>query len=103
MGHCAKFCAYTAMHVGSDLIPDFELRQSSESKSSVSMERDACGVLQPRLKDQVGMNRICTDRSSSVSKLIRTKFNDVSHEFDPWHMAKNLHKKLFCAFEEEKL
>ena len=49
MGHSAKFCAYLVIHIGSQLIPDFQLQQSSESISSVAMERDACEELLARM------------------------------------------------------
>lgn len=85
------------MHIGSKLIPDFEVMESCESTSSVMMERDACKRVMNRLKDNYNVSRLCTDRSPSIAKLLRTEFPMVSHDFDPWHVQKSLKKRLVKA------
>ncbi len=101
MGHNAKFCDYTMMHMGSNLITDFELRQSSESTSSTVMERDAAEIVIGRLKTEIGCDRTCTDRSTTVTKRIREKYGSVKHDYDPWHLQMSVGKK-FRAVNAQK-
>lgn len=37
---------------------------------------------------------ISTDRHTQVKKKMRTKYGHIRHEFDPWHLAKCISKKL---------
>ena len=45
---------------------------------------------------KVRVKTISTDRHNQIRKLmaIRQKYNHISHQFDPWHISKNILKKL---------
>ena len=37
---------------------------------------------------------ISTDRHVQIKKRMRTMYDHITHEFDPWHIAKGISKKL---------
>lgn len=39
----------------------------------------------------------CTDRHSAIRKMIREEFPGIIHEFDVWHLAKSVGKKILAA------
>ena len=63
----------------------------SESPSSVAMEQIGFERGLERLRHLgVDISVIATDRSPSIKKLMRDKYQGViRHEFDPWHVAKS--------------
>ncbi|KAK0132604.1 THAP domain-containing protein 4 [Merluccius polli] len=54
------------------------------------------------LQAGVGVDVITTDRSPSIRKLMRETYSDIQHQFDPWHVAKGLKKKLTAAANTTK-
>ena len=42
----------------------------------------------------ISIASITTDRHKSIRKLLRDKYPDILHQFDIWHFAKNISKKL---------
>lgn len=40
------------------------------------------------LQAGVRVDVVTTDRSPSIKKLMREKYSDIQHQFDPWHVAK---------------
>ena len=46
---------------------------------------------------------ISTDRHTGIKKLMRTdeRFQDILHQFDPWHVGKSLLKKLMKASQKK--
>ena len=94
-GFSAKYCTYSAMCAKTVLTVDFENVQVSQAKNklSVNMEPIACERLLTRLMEHLDeLNALSTDRHASISKLLREKFPSIKHEYDPWHMARNLKK-----------
>jgi len=39
-------------------------------------------------------NSLTTDRHTQVRKFMRTEKKDVAHQFDVWHMGRNIKKNL---------
>ena len=51
----------------------------------------------------VPIKAISTDRHPSIKKLMRTKdeYKEIVHQFDPWHVAKNILKKVMAASKKK--
>ncbi|XP_030208804.1 bis(5'-adenosyl)-triphosphatase enpp4 isoform X4 [Gadus morhua] len=77
--------------------------QVTEATSSPAME--TLGFrrgLDRLLQAGVRVDVITTDRSPSIRKLMRETYSDIQHQFDPWHVAKGLKKKLTAAANNKK-
>ena len=62
-GYSTKYCTYSLMDSATDLILDYKLIQSSETGSSVAMEKEGLGrSLNYLLGQDVSINTIATDR-----------------------------------------
>jgi hypothetical protein len=110
-GHSAKYCTYSLMEQCSGLIVNFELVQVGESVLS-----DDCSHFDPvqRLKysqnlEKEGLIRclhhvqtgllgpvkiLATDRHPQITSYMRTKQKHINHQFDIWHLAKSIVKKI---------
>ncbi|XP_068091076.1 uncharacterized protein [Hyperolius riggenbachi] len=94
-GHNAKYCVYTIMDLVSTKILDFEIVQSTQCKSSVAMEKHAFEVCMPRVVDRgVDIFVFASDRHVGIRKTMSTTYTDIVHQFDVWHYAKNISKKI---------
>ena len=66
-GYSAKYCTYSLMDSATDLISDYKLIQSSETGSSVAMEKEGLRrSLNYLLERNVSINTIATDRHKGV-------------------------------------
>ena len=95
-GYSAKYCSYSLMEIESQKVVDFELVQVSETGSSVRMEAlgfDRCftRVLHDH---KLTVDKLATDRHVSIRKMMKDKYAVVKHNFDVFHMAKNISSKL---------
>ena len=55
------------------------------------------------LNTDVTIKAISTDRHPSIKKVMRTKeeYQTISHQFDPWHVAKSILKKIMAASKKK--
>lgn len=60
------------------------------------MEKEGFIRTVKRLDEQLELSAVSTDRHIQIKKLMDTdeRFTHLIHQFDPWHMAKNINKKL---------
>jgi len=94
-GFSAKYCSYTCMDVDSGLIVDQQLVQVTESGSSVAMERLALERSLNFLLDHgLQVSTLATDRHLSIQAFLRDTHPSIDHQFDVWHIAKSVAKKL---------
>ena len=94
-GYNAKYCTYSLMDSATDLILDYKLIQSSETGSSVAMEKEGLRrSLNYLLERNVSINTIATDRHKGVGALMKSEYPYISHQYDVWHMAKGVVKQL---------
>ena len=94
-GYSAKYCTYSIMDSVSDLILDYKLVQSSETGSSVAMEKEGFQrCLDYLLANDVKILSIATDRHRGVGSLMKNKYSYIEHQYDVWHLAKSVVKKL---------
>ena len=90
-GYSAKYCTYSLMDSATDLILHYKLIQSSETGSSVAMEKEGLRwFLNYLLKQDVSINTIATDRHMGVGALMKTEYPYIIHQYDVWHMAKSV-------------
>ena len=78
------------MEETSQKIIDMETLQVTESSSSVAMEKDAFRICLNRLLNRgVNVKVVVTDRSPSITKIMRTEYPQICHQFDVWHVCKS--------------
>ena len=60
------------------------------------MEKEGFIRCVKRLNEDVGVRAVSTDRHIQIKKLMATDedFMGIIHQIDPWHLAKNVSKKL---------
>ena len=94
-GYSAKYCTYSLMDSATDLILDYKLIQSSETGSSVAMEKEGLRrSLNYLLEQDISIVTIATDRHRGVGALMKSDYPYISHQYDVWHMAKGVVKQL---------
>lgn len=105
-GHCATYSTVSAMDTVNKIL-DFKIVHVREVTSSQAMEKE--GFIRC-LEDIQTINNlhvrvVSTDRHVSIKKLMRTdpRFEDILHQFDPWHVGKGLLKKLLKAGKKKGL
>ena len=94
-GYSAKCCTYTVMEQSSDKILDFQLIQVSEVANSPAMEKvglERC--LQKLSTAEVTVQTLATDRHLQITNFIENDHAHIKHEFDVWHFAKAVTKRL---------
>ena len=75
-GYSAKYCTYSIMDSVSDLILDYKLVQSSETGSSVAIEKEGFQrCLDYLLANDVKILSIATDRHQGVGSLMKNKYS----------------------------
>ena len=83
------------MDSANDLILDYKLIQSSETGSSVAMEKEGLRRSLTCLLDKgLSIDTISTDRHRGVGALMKPDYPHISHQYDVWHMAKSVVKQL---------
>ncbi|XP_065180373.1 uncharacterized protein LOC135810903 [Sycon ciliatum] len=93
-GYSARFGTYTFMDVASDLIVDYHLAMSTDTTSSVAMEKMGFVVTLDRCLEQgLKIATVVTDRSPSIKKEMRGR-HSIKHQFDVWHYAKSVASKI---------
>ena len=97
-GHSAKFGSYTLMNLESNKIVHVELVQSNEVKGSYHMELEGLKRGLDYLNDcGLSVSQLVTDRHVQVKKYMSDKKPDKEQNFDVWHVAKGVSKKLELA------
>lgn len=96
-GYSAKFCTYSMMDLDSNKVVDFELVQVTQATSSVAMEKKGFQIVLDRLMlNKLKIVQIATDRHTGINALMRDSpiYKHIDHQFDVWHLAKNICKAL---------
>ena len=102
-GYSAKYCTYTLMLQESGEIVDFRVVQVTETTSSVAMEKETFRHCIDGLRDTgLKVSMVATDRHTGIAALCRTVYPEINHQFDVWHVCKNLMKKLTKAGKQRE-
>ncbi|CAJ0944241.1 unnamed protein product [Ranitomeya imitator] len=90
-GFCAKYCIYSMMDTESKKICSFSIEQVVPPTTSVSLEKIA-----------FEKNVIATDRHAAIRKVMREKYPNIQHQFNVWHLAKSVGKKILAASKKKE-
>ncbi|XP_057311946.1 uncharacterized protein LOC130649632 [Hydractinia symbiolongicarpus] len=96
-GHSAKYCNYTFMETLTGKVIDTVVVPVTEVKNSNAMEKEGfVRILRQLQNNDVHVDVVATDKHTQIRKLMRVnpEFNTIKHQFDPWHVAKNINKKI---------
>jgi len=103
-GYSAKYTSYTLMDMTTSLIIDQQLVSLTEDKvtSSVAMEKMALErSLEFVLSSGLKIHTLATDRHVGVQSLMKQNYPQINHQFDVWHFAKNITKRLHLKAQKK--
>ncbi len=94
-GYSAKYGTYTVMSSSSGYILDFHVSHSKMCVNLARMELDGCKKVLARLENQgLAIDSLTTDRHTQIRKFLREFKKYLAHQFDVWHIARNIKKML---------
>ncbi|XP_028519514.1 uncharacterized protein LOC114576651, partial [Exaiptasia diaphana] len=94
-GHTAKYGTYSLMDENSGQILDFSLVHVSEVSSSNAMEFEGCKrSLNTLTKKKISIRCLTTDRHTQITAQLAKNYQSIKHQYDVWHLAKWVVKKL---------
>ena len=101
-GYNAKYGTYTVMDSNTGMILDMHVSHVGLTGTSAKMELDGLKQILQRLEDNsIEINSLTTDRHKQVRCFLRKYRKDILHQFDVWHFAKNIKKKLLEAAKKK--
>ena len=97
-GHNAKYCTYSVMEQESSQILHFHITsvEETDGKSNLMEKQALVRVLEKLSQENVSIESLTTDRHPQIRKHLREN-TSIRHQFDIWHAAKSLRKKLTNA------
>lgn len=94
-GHSAKYGTYSVVDTASSKVLDFSLVQVTEVNNSNAMELEGLKRCLDHLQEEeVLVAKLATDRHVQVRAHLKRERPEIKHNFDVWHMAKSVQKKL---------
>ena len=94
-GHSAKYGTYTLLDETSGKVVDFSLVQVTEVSSSNAMEYEGCKrSLNKLLGQRIPVRCLTTDRHVTITARMKSEYPNIKHQYDVWHLAKSVTKKL---------
>lgn len=108
-GYNAKYGSYTLMSANADEVTGTrkiiatEMVQVSEVKNSNHMEPEGLKrcLNQVLNKDKLDVSVLATDRHIMIGPYMRKEHDGINHQFDVWHVSKNVTKKLTAKAKEK--
>ncbi|XP_063684222.1 uncharacterized protein LOC134818537 [Bolinopsis microptera] len=92
-GWCAKFCTYSILDIKTGAILDFFVAQKGMYRGD--LETFACKEVLLNLVSQgLKVRHFVTDENTRIAKLMRTFFTSITHNYDIWHKARLVKRKL---------
>jgi hypothetical protein len=94
-GFNAKYCTYSVMDLETNQILTYVVVKVTETGSSSRMEPVGFRKCMLFLLDQgFSVEVMATDRHVSIRSIMSKEFKETNHQFDVWHLAKSIKKKL---------
>ncbi|CAN8004831.1 unnamed protein product, partial [Ixodes hexagonus] len=102
-GHCADFGTYTLLETTTGRVIHTELVKSTEVSSSNRMETEGMERSLNYLHAQdMSVDSLVTDRHSEGKASMRRNHPDIKHQFDVWHVAKGVKKKIVAVAQTKQ-
>lgn len=96
--HNATYCTVTAMDCTSNKVVEVQVVNVKDVKNSQGMEKEGLVRVVDSMENNLNLNirLISTDRHIQIRKMMASnpRYAHIIHQFDPWHLAKNISKKL---------
>ncbi|XP_070548761.1 uncharacterized protein [Ptychodera flava] len=94
-GYSAKYGLYSFIEQSSEKVVDFTVTQVSQVANSNAMEKAGFKKTLDRiLTDEVKVSTVATDRHLQIANTMKKDYPEISHQFDVWHVAKSITKRL---------
>ena len=101
-GNSAKYLTYSLLDQCNGKIIAMSVTQCTETGSSNKMEKTGfIKVLNEIDKKQIQVTQITTDRHIQIKKYMREERPDICHQFDVWHVSKNIKQKILNASKKK--
>ena len=97
LGHCAQYCTYTFMDTSTSKVLHVDISDVREAGGkSTNLERLSFERGFDYLLKHVNVKSIVTDAHVQILALIKNceKYDEITHDIDIWHGAKNFMKKV---------
>ncbi|KAM4808792.1 uncharacterized protein WCC33_009287 [Rhinophrynus dorsalis] len=97
-----KYCTYAFIDVATKRIVDFQIEEVPHTTSSVAIEKRAFKTCLDRLLSKnLRVKTIATDRRPGIKRIIHEKYHNLKHEYDVWHYARRVKKRLTAACKKK--
>ena len=94
-GHNAKYVTYSLMNQQTNEIVALAVTQVAEAGNSNRMEKLSFTKALNEVKQKgTCVHQLTTDRYTGIRKYIREEESKITHQFNVWHFAKNIKKRL---------
>ena len=101
-GYSARYLTYSLLGQCTGKIIAMSVTQCTETGSSNKMEKAGfIKVLNKINKNQIQVTQITTDRHMQIKKYMREELPDICHQFDIWHVSKNIKQKILKASKKK--
>ena len=102
-GHNAKYVTYSLMNLQTNEIVKFAVTKVTEAGNSIRMGGWVCftKALKEVKQKEICINQLITDRNTGIQKYMREEESKITHQFDVWHFAKNIKKKLHAVSKKK--
>ncbi|XP_071952583.1 uncharacterized protein [Antedon mediterranea] len=104
-GHNATFGTYSLMDTDTDLILASKTVSVNEEGIPNSHHLENVGLkrcLEELKEHKLNVDIISTDRHPMIGKTLRENYPEIKHEYDIWHLAKSVRKRVAAAGKKHK-
>ncbi|KAM5141112.1 uncharacterized protein ACMZJ9_014873 [Mantella aurantiaca] len=100
-GMSKKSCSYVFMDIDTQKILDFQVEQLLPEDPPDALETNAFRIALDRLLNgKLKVKVIATDRHAGIRKVLRSRYRNIQHKYDLWHLARSVESKLQAASKE---